>query len=546
MCYDVARDVLVLFGGFSAPIGAALPDDLWELDLKEPEKGWVQRFIPGTVPVPRSDCGLVYDTLLERVVLHGGADNSFNLLNDTWSYDGSTWTLLEADGAVGAPTRRFIVEMAYDKARDRVVLFGGISSDFLNELNDTWEFNGTSWAEITPATTTPSTRTFHTVAYDDTRQKVYVWGGDDDPSSFVPLNDLHEWDGTDYTLIDSAIKPPARRVGQSAYHPRLRGIFVNGGNDLTSGFNDAWLNDTDGWRPMYPPTVPDATTVNAPCSRHDIDGSVIFVGGQEGVVSPFLEQDKTWRFSLQEEWDRPDIGFDFNTDEIEVEDGARLRDPTTVASSLIRYMPGVPAESLSGYVMTADIPANTRVLHALELDGVAMYWDGSAWASSDLSESQMTDGDANIDDNLSTLTIATGGQIVRPVLLLISDNDADTPDVKQVATTYDYAQIITDTPRECLVKGVVIDMLGDAVSGATVKAKAPFNGFFNSGHFIHGVVAETTTGTDGKWSLSLVETETVQETLDFEISFVDRKIAVLSKFDNKTIPDQAEVEFSSL
>lgn len=40
--------------------------------------------------------------------------------------------------------------MAYDKAADRTVLFGGRKGRE-GDLNDTWLFDGTAWPEVPPA-----------------------------------------------------------------------------------------------------------------------------------------------------------------------------------------------------------------------------------------------------------------------------------------------------------------------------------------------------------------------------------------------------------
>jgi hypothetical protein len=39
--------------------------------------------------------------------------------------------------------------LAYDRRRDRVVLFGG-RRGWPNDLNDTWEWDGSRWTEILP------------------------------------------------------------------------------------------------------------------------------------------------------------------------------------------------------------------------------------------------------------------------------------------------------------------------------------------------------------------------------------------------------------
>src|SRR5688572_14660643 len=63
--------------------------------------------------------------------------------------------------------------MAYDAARERVVLFGGQGSI---GLGDTWEWDGVSWAQQNPAAS-PTVRQDHAMAYDAARQRVVLFGG---------------------------------------------------------------------------------------------------------------------------------------------------------------------------------------------------------------------------------------------------------------------------------------------------------------------------------------------------------------------------------
>lgn len=63
--------------------------------------------------------------------------------------------------------------MAFDSARNRTVLFGGMGST--GELSDTWEWNGTAWSPI--STPMPPARAFHGLAYDSARQRTVLFGG---------------------------------------------------------------------------------------------------------------------------------------------------------------------------------------------------------------------------------------------------------------------------------------------------------------------------------------------------------------------------------
>src|SRR5262249_6052282 len=97
-----------------------------------------------TPPAARYGHAMVYDTVRQRVVLFGGQSSS-GRLNESWEYDGTSWT--ERNLAT-APDARYQHAMAYDAARQRVVLFGGDPATS-GTLNETWEYDGTSWTRIT-------------------------------------------------------------------------------------------------------------------------------------------------------------------------------------------------------------------------------------------------------------------------------------------------------------------------------------------------------------------------------------------------------------
>ena len=111
-----------------------------------------------------------YDSARGMVVLFGGFDGSLDK-NDTWGWNGSTWTLLTASGA----TPRSNFAMAYDAGRSRTVVFGGY--DASGRLGDTWEWDGQVWAQV--ATMGPSARGGTRMVYDGARGVVTLFGGYD-------------------------------------------------------------------------------------------------------------------------------------------------------------------------------------------------------------------------------------------------------------------------------------------------------------------------------------------------------------------------------
>lgn len=150
-------------------------------------------------PAARSEHHLAYDAARAVSVLFGGRDASGVLLNDTWTWDGTTWREM---ATAAAPSARTQGAMAYDAARQRVVLFGGQVGGVNNR--ETWEWDGAAWS--LRSTTGPSARFAHTMVYDSAIQRVVVFGGQDSSNL---QGDSWSWDGTTgaWTQIPTTITP---------------------------------------------------------------------------------------------------------------------------------------------------------------------------------------------------------------------------------------------------------------------------------------------------------------------------------------------------
>jgi hypothetical protein len=84
---------------------------------------------------------MAYDSQRHVTVLFGGYNGSAGL-QDTWEWDGTTWTM----GTQVAPPPRVDAAMSYDSQREVMVLFGGTGS------------TGGTW-ELEPPCTSPSIET---------------------------------------------------------------------------------------------------------------------------------------------------------------------------------------------------------------------------------------------------------------------------------------------------------------------------------------------------------------------------------------------------
>jgi hypothetical protein len=163
MAYDSARGRVVLFGGYGNDYLA----DTWEWDGTT----WAQR-APVTSPSIRYGCAMVYDNARARVVLFGGYNGAVSnpYLSETWEWDGTTWA---QRAPVTSPVNRSGHAMAYDSVRSLVVLFGGYN---YGSLNDTWEWDGSVWVQRTPAAVL-YVRSSHSMVYDSARGRAVLFGG---------------------------------------------------------------------------------------------------------------------------------------------------------------------------------------------------------------------------------------------------------------------------------------------------------------------------------------------------------------------------------
>src|SRR5207244_9286624 len=100
---------------------------------------WTQ-LSPATIPTSRYEHGMIYDASIQRIVLFGGEyqnGSTDQLLQDTWWWDGSTWTQLTG---IASPAAREEIALAYDAPFSQVIFFGGVDEDS-SPFTGTWTYN---------------------------------------------------------------------------------------------------------------------------------------------------------------------------------------------------------------------------------------------------------------------------------------------------------------------------------------------------------------------------------------------------------------------
>ncbi len=206
---------------------------------------WTQKQDIG--PPLRTQHVMAYDSMRGQTVLFGGKLNAGGgLTNDTWEWDGGNWTQVHDVG----PPARIGHAMAFDSARGRTVCFGGLANeqDTGSTFNDTWEWDGTDWTEM--ANTGPGGRSFHTMAYDSTRGRTVLFGGQV-PGAF--LGDTWEWDGATWTQA-AGTGPSPRDACGSAYDTTRQRLVIYGGETLNGtqivNVGETWELAVGSWTQM--------------------------------------------------------------------------------------------------------------------------------------------------------------------------------------------------------------------------------------------------------------------------------------------------------
>jgi len=129
-------------------------------------------------PPTRWAGGLVYDAADGYLVMFGGRDST-NWFNDTWTFNGTTWTNL---GITHAPAPRAYFTMVYDPLDGYVVAFSGGCwcgpAGARVVYNDTWTYSAGVWTDITAGLdASPPLLAFYPGAWDAHDGYLVVFGG---------------------------------------------------------------------------------------------------------------------------------------------------------------------------------------------------------------------------------------------------------------------------------------------------------------------------------------------------------------------------------
>lgn len=255
-------------------------------------RNW-QQIITTNTPAVVGEYAMAYDSDRDVVVLYGGNATGWPYENSTWEFDGSDWAEVTTSGQ---PNAVYGMSLVYDDASNEMLLFGG-SDDTDVVLAETWAFNADNdtWTQLTP-TTSPPARTYAQMVYTSTgtNTDIYLFGGNDGTTYY---NDVWHYDGSNWAQVStSGTAPTARTHHAIAYDSNNDTLLLFGGRDaIGTLLADTWQLDlsTDAWsqRVIIGPSARMAHGLVYDAARDEF----VLVGGTSSSGDTILND--TWQFN---------------------------------------------------------------------------------------------------------------------------------------------------------------------------------------------------------------------------------------------------------
>ena len=371
-------------------------------------------------PASDGDGAVAYDRQRQRLLMFGGEDSNHELYAEVWEWDGSKWHKVEPldPEGDGNPIARVGNKLVYAPDRSSILLFGG--TDDYNAgsfLSDTWEWNGKSWKLLHKGGVDgPGDRVDMAVAYDEIRETMVVNGGYMGP---ICESSVWEFDGISWQQHASAM--PARDKHQIAYDPVAQTLLMWGGEscpaaDCGEGSADActylWENDGSGWQVL---------NTDGPPGRHsfgmtfDAERERLVVCG--GVYTPV--HGPLW------EWDR----------------GAYARPAQVMMTSLAEAVPGTMPTVLE--VAAVFEAGGTGLPGGNEEPGIdLLLWMNGRWTTVAQSKAG-TASPENLEHHLAQADVVSGIPVgpERRIAYAVAPTAVSGPQPDLAAVAVSYAEV---------------------------------------------------------------------------------------------------------
>ena len=248
-------------------VGGANAFELLDTTVQQTAFGWAAT----SAPAPEKLHAMAHDPVRGRTV----AVEALLFESKTWEWDGLRWRL--AANAAATPLAR-APRLAFDPVRQEVLMMTGSDPGVGDTYgNNLWSWNGTQWALLTTPVR-PSLRREVLMTTDTQRNVVVLYGGLG-PGAFggaVPLGDHWEWNGTAWTQIATTAAPGLRAGSSMAFDAR-RGRVVLYGYGYWPYQTDTWEYDGAQWTQTA--SAPAAAAMLLPTMAYDAARERVVVAG---------------------------------------------------------------------------------------------------------------------------------------------------------------------------------------------------------------------------------------------------------------------------
>ena len=203
---------------------------------------------PSLSPPGRSDASLAYDPTTHDLLLFGGVLTNGHPANDTWSWNGCTWKRAgrQAGGAPGGRT----AGMVWDDALNRMVLLT-YDTAAGPEATETWTWNGSGWSLSASPSASPGARAL-VVAEDPVTEwpiAVSLNGASTEPDA---PSTTWTWDGTTWQKVATVHSPHAAAPAAMAIDPKTNQLVLTGpSRQPGTSTNQTWTWSGEDWTLLY-------------------------------------------------------------------------------------------------------------------------------------------------------------------------------------------------------------------------------------------------------------------------------------------------------
>ncbi|MCR9248002.1 MAG: kelch motif-containing protein [bacterium] len=241
-----------------------------------------------TSPTPRSGHAMAYDPIRDEIVLFGGATQF--VVDDTWIFDGASWT---QRSPATVPLARTEHALVFVPNTGTTLMYGGRDTNSpVGFLDDTWEWNGTDWSRRMPANTPPA-RAGHGLAWSSNRNRAVLFGGYFMPPFQPPTARPLTWEW-DHVSADWELRSPAG-FASASHEVTLTEDPVTGHATLYGGQqhpSEMWGYDGLSWYRLLPQNHPGPRIGSASVADHARDRMILFGGSGSGQT--------TWEWNGQD------------------------------------------------------------------------------------------------------------------------------------------------------------------------------------------------------------------------------------------------------